>query len=105
MSKVTVLTLLIVLHLSTRFRYDGAGGQVGYIRQPFLGGGFAPKLEVMDRTGEEPYATSKCVLLCYSDMYIYIFLALFHILGMCTYTQKQFTNTTLHIIMDVACHC
>ena len=39
--------------------YDGAGGQVGYIRQPFLGGGFSPKLQVMDREGEDPYATSK----------------------------------------------
>lgn len=47
--------------------YDGMGGQVGYIRQPFLGGGFAPKLQVMDRTGEDPYATSKCF--CFKILY------------------------------------
>lgn len=38
--------------------FDGEGGQLGYIKQPFLGGGFAPKLEVMDREDDEDhYAT------------------------------------------------
>lgn len=46
--------------------YDGTGGQVGYIKQPFLGGGFAPKLEVMDRDGEEPYATSESLKICHA---------------------------------------
>ena len=39
---------------------DGEGGTLGYIKQPFLGGGFAPKLEVMERSEDnsgEHYAT------------------------------------------------
>ena len=45
--------------------YDGTGrDQVGYIKQPFLGGGFSPKLQVMERDGDEPYCTSKFSFMC-----------------------------------------
>ncbi|KAL7527508.1 hypothetical protein ACHAWF_002204 [Thalassiosira exigua] len=45
--------------------YDGVGGQMGYIRQPFLGGGFSPKLQVMDREGDDdPYATIESTATC-----------------------------------------
>jgi len=44
--------------------YDGEGGQVGYVKQPLFGGGFAPKLEVMEREGEEPYATIESDAMC-----------------------------------------
>lgn len=50
--------------------YDGpsskVGGrsQVGYIKQPIFGGGFSPKLEVMDRDGDEPYATIESNAMC-----------------------------------------
>lgn len=39
---------------------------IGVIKQPFLGGVFAPKLNVMDREGDEPTATieaqNKCCI-------------------------------------------
>lgn len=44
--------------------YDAEGGEMGYIKQPFLGGGFAPKLEVMDRDGEGHYATIESNAMC-----------------------------------------
>ena len=46
--------------------YDGGSArqQIGYIKQPFLGGGFSPALQVMDRDGEEPYATIEAEAVC-----------------------------------------
>jgi len=38
--------------------------QIGYIQQPFLGGGLAPTLQVMEREGEEPYATIQSEAVC-----------------------------------------
>lgn len=45
--------------------YDGnSQHQIGYIKQPFLGGGLAPTLQVMEREGEEPYATIQADAVC-----------------------------------------
>jgi len=44
--------------------YDRTRNQVGYIRQPFMGGGFSPKLQVMERDGEDPYATIESTAFC-----------------------------------------
>mmetsp|Transcript_511 Transcript_511/g.1029 ORF Transcript_511/g.1029 Transcript_511/m.1029 type:complete len:285 (-) Transcript_511:269-1123(-) len=43
---------------------DNTGGQFGYIKQPFLGGGMSPKLQVMEREGEEEYATIESNAFC-----------------------------------------
>lgn len=43
---------------------DGNRNQVGYIKQPFLGGGLSPKLQVMERDGEEPFATIESDAIC-----------------------------------------
>eukprot|EP00984_Skeletonema_dohrnii_P019562 scaffold9379_cov114-Skeletonema_dohrnii-CCMP3373.AAC.1 len=44
---------------------NGTGrDQVGYIKQPFLGGGFSPKLQVMERDGDDPYCTIESDATC-----------------------------------------
>jgi len=44
---------------------DGNSSEIGYVQQPFLGGGFSPTLQVMDRKGdEEPIATIKANAVC-----------------------------------------
>jgi len=46
--------------------YDGnSENQIGYIKQPFLGGGLTPALQVMERQGDdEPYATIQSDAIC-----------------------------------------
>jgi hypothetical protein len=41
--------------------YEGGGesNKIGYIKQPFLGGGLSPTLQMMDREGDEPTAIIK----------------------------------------------
>ena len=50
----------------TVYNGSGEGQPVGYIKQPLLGGGLSPTLEVMDRNGEgeEPVATIKANAVC-----------------------------------------
>ena len=43
---------------------DGTGEKFGYIQAPFLGGGLSPKLQIMEREGDEEYATSKNLAQC-----------------------------------------
>lgn len=49
--------------------YDGPeskGNKIGYIKQPFMGGGLSPTVHIMDREGEdqEPVATVKANAVC-----------------------------------------
>lgn len=43
---------------------ESAGNKIAYIKQPFLGGGLSPTLEVMDREDGEHLATIKANAVC-----------------------------------------
>jgi hypothetical protein len=43
---------------------EETGNVIGYVKQPFLGGGFSPTLDIMDREGGETIATVKSNAVC-----------------------------------------